>query len=112
MPDRQLFATPGERYYVQLPHSEVCIHLRVAGRILPVEFLDNAMVQIYDGNDKELSFPITAGEAGFHFSDFVGGWYCYGTHATNAPAECAMNNCVDSVCECGESIYCYRHTHG
>lgn len=87
MPNRKLFLAPGERAHVELPYSEVCMHLRIAGRILPVEFLDNSMVQVYDGDDKKISFPITAGEAGFHFDDNVGGYYCWGIYATNPPPD-------------------------
>jgi hypothetical protein len=61
------------------------MHLRIAGRILPVEWLGNGMVQVYDGDDRKLSFPITAGEAGFIFSDLVGAYYCFGQYAMNPP---------------------------
>lgn len=85
MPNRRIFPDPGERVHVELPFSEVCMHLRIAGRILPVEWLGNGTVQVYDGDDRKLSFPILASEAGFHFNSQVGGWECWGIYATNAP---------------------------
>lgn len=83
----RIYLCPGERAHVELPYSEVCMHLGVAGRILPVELLENGMVQLYDGDDRKISFPITRSEAGFHFGESVGGWYCEGTYAMNPPAE-------------------------
>lgn len=110
MPNRRIFPDPGERVHVELPFSEVCMHLRIAGRTLPVEWLGNGMVQVYDGDDRKLSFPITAGEAGFHFNNSVGAWECWGMYAPNPPAECGITECHNPVCDCG-SAFCHFHTH-
>ena len=100
----------GERAHIELPFSEVNMHMGIAGKIWPVELLENGMAQIYDGNsDNKFSFPVTANEAGI-FRDGSGGFYCYGTYAQNAPAECEIEGCGKSVCECG-SVYCHFHTH-
>lgn len=55
----------GETVWVTLPHSEVCMHLRVAGQRRPVTVLsDGAQIRHDDGS--QLSFPVTHGEAGFY----------------------------------------------
>lgn len=51
------------RRTVELPYSEVCMHMRIAGREAEVELLPNGMAQVYlDG--RPFSAPITCGEAG------------------------------------------------
>ncbi len=62
----------GERVRVRLPHSEVCMHLRVAGQVREVEVLEHG-AQILDEDGRRFSFPITHGEAGI-FRD-EGGLY-------------------------------------
>jgi hypothetical protein len=48
---------------VTLPHSEVCMYMKIAGRKADVELLPRNMAQIYlDG--KAFSMPVTRGEAG------------------------------------------------
>lgn len=50
-------------YRVTLPHSEVCMHMRIAGQEASVIMLENGMAQIVlDG--KKFSAPVTRGEAG------------------------------------------------
>jgi hypothetical protein len=56
---------PGEIGTAEMPWSEVCMHLRVAGKVMRFEFLGTA-VQLLDEDGKPFSFPITAGEAGIH----------------------------------------------
>jgi hypothetical protein len=60
---------PGEFGTVILPFSEVCMHMRVAGKEMRVQVLDGGMVQLYKDGDR-FSFPISAGEAGFHRTDY------------------------------------------
>lgn len=49
---------------VRLPYSEVCMHMRVAGTMLPVIPLDSGMAQLLNLDGSLLSMPVTAGEAG------------------------------------------------
>lgn len=58
---------PGERIKVRLPWSEVCMHMRVAGKIMDAELVENGTaIQLYDEEGDAFSFPITLGEAGFY----------------------------------------------
>lgn len=54
----------GERVELEAPWSEVCMHLRVAGRRVLVERRPGNMAQLYTLDGEPISFPITAGEAG------------------------------------------------
>jgi len=74
----QLFVRPGKRVRLELPHSEVCMHMQVAGKVMTVEYLDRQypVAQLYYEDGKEFSAPITMGEAGFYW-DQVNGYYCY-----------------------------------
>ncbi len=58
------------RYQVTLPYSEVCMHMRIAGKEAEVELRQGGMAQVYM-NDDLVSFPITRGEAGIFRSDIV-----------------------------------------
>jgi hypothetical protein len=63
---------PNQETILQLPYSEVCMHLRVAGTRMHARLLANEMVQLLDPDGREFSFPITAAEAGLqHDQD---GW--------------------------------------
>lgn len=75
---RQQPLTPGDMAFVLLPHSEVCMHMRVADqyrwiRLLPGEY---PMVQIYNADFSRFSAPITTGEAGV-YTDRLYGYYTY-----------------------------------
>jgi hypothetical protein len=51
---------------IVLPHSEVCMHMKVAGKRMVCGLLPGAtMVQLYDEDGRHFSAPITAGEAGW-----------------------------------------------
>lgn len=50
---------------IQLPYSEVCMHLRVAGETRPVEILANG-AQILNWDGSNFSFPVTHAEAGIY----------------------------------------------
>lgn len=50
---------------IELPYSEVCLHMRVAGRRMLVGPAGPRMAQLYDDDGKPFSFPITRGEAGY-----------------------------------------------
>ena len=58
---------PGEHGLATMPHSEVCMYLRVAGTRMRFVFLGrNEGVQLLDENDRQFSFPILPGEAGIY----------------------------------------------
>lgn len=57
--------TIGEVYRLTMPWSEVCIHLRVQGKTLPVRVQTNG-AQLLNDDGTALSFPITHGEAGIY----------------------------------------------
>lgn len=48
-----------------MPHSEVCMHLGIAGRLWDVKVLEDG-AQVQDRDGKPFSFPITHGEAGIY----------------------------------------------
>ena len=50
---------------LEMPWSEVCMHMKIAGTIMLGELLPNGMVQLYTLDGAQFSFPITAGEAGW-----------------------------------------------
>ena len=53
----------GDTVTVTLPYSEVCMHLKVAGKTREVAVLPNG-AQIIGPDGRLFSFPITHGEAG------------------------------------------------
>jgi hypothetical protein len=65
---------PNQEFTTELPYSEVCMHLRVAGTRMGARLQPNGMVQLLGRDGREFSFPITAGEAGVYHDDQAG-WY-------------------------------------
>lgn len=67
---------PGEFGKAEMPHSEVCMHMRVAGKTMKFQLLDKQYpsVQLYKDDDTFFSGPITTGEAGV-FTDDQGYYY-------------------------------------
>jgi hypothetical protein len=64
---------PNQGTVLQLPYSEVCMHLRVAGTRMRARLQPGGMVQLLGADGRQFSFPITAAEAGLdHDHD---GWY-------------------------------------
>jgi len=55
---------PNQETTLELPYSEVCMHLRVAGTRMRARLVADGMVQLLDPEGREFSFPITAAEAG------------------------------------------------
>lgn len=49
-----------------VPYSEVAMHMKVAGRTMWVEPVNERMVQLYDLSRTKFSAPITWGEAGYN----------------------------------------------
>jgi hypothetical protein len=65
---------PGERGRSVMPHSEVMIHMRLAGQTLPFTYRDtNRGVQV-ERDGQPFSFPVSPGEAGIYF-DAAGAFY-------------------------------------
>ncbi|MFJ4686518.1 hypothetical protein [Streptomyces sp. NPDC088789] len=54
----------GDRIFVTLPYSEVCVHMQVADRVMEVEVREHGAQLLKDG--EPYSIPITWGEAGVH----------------------------------------------
>lgn len=55
----------GDKVLVQLPWSEVCMFMKVADQVRPVEILPDG-AQIFNADGTKLSFPVTHGEAGIY----------------------------------------------
>jgi hypothetical protein len=64
---------PSEEFTIELPYSEVCMHLRVAGTRMRARLQANRMVQLLQPDGTDFSFPITDGEAGL-YTDEQGAW--------------------------------------
>ena len=64
---------PLEEFTIELPYSEVCMHLRVAGTRMRARLQPNRMVQLLQPDGTDFSFPITDGEAGL-YTDEQGAW--------------------------------------
>jgi hypothetical protein len=68
---------PNQEIILQLPSSEVCRQLRVAGTRMRARLEPNEMVQLLDQAGRDFSFPITAAEAGLDRDQ--DGWYSVAT---------------------------------
>lgn len=73
----------GEKVQITVAHSEVCMYMGVAGKVMTVELMDRKtafaqypVAQLYD-NGRMYSAPITTGEAGFYWDSEVKAYYCY-----------------------------------
>ena len=69
-----------DRWEAIMPHSEVCMHMRVAGTKMLCAFTGNPsypMVQLYKTDGIAFSAPVTTGEAGV-YGDSRRGFYTYG----------------------------------
>jgi hypothetical protein len=68
---------PGQRGSKTLPHSEVCMHMRVSGKTMAFELLakEYPSVQLYQADGRPFSFPILTGEAGLYRDEE--GYYYY-----------------------------------
>ena len=52
-----------------LPYSEVCMHMKVAGKEMWGSLCGDWMVQLWDDDGRKFSFPITRGEAGWDLEE-------------------------------------------
>lgn len=72
----RFYIRPGDFVEKIMPYSEVCMHMKIAGKRMRVQLLPNGRsVQLYSSNGKPSSFPITTGEAGIFEEN--GNFYCY-----------------------------------
>ena len=73
------YVKPGDRVQIGVAHSEVCMYMGVAGKVMTVELLDRQypVAQLYQDNGRMFSAPITAGEAGFYWDSEAKAYYCY-----------------------------------
>jgi hypothetical protein len=81
---------PGQEFVLELPYSEVCMYLRVAGTRMRARLLPGGMVQLLDPDGHQFSFPITAGEAGLHHDH--DGWHRVLTDPPDPPADQPVAN--------------------
>jgi hypothetical protein len=74
---RKVYVQPGDVVRVELPHSEVCMHMRVAGQVRRVRITEDRYpaAQILNEDGSNFSFGIGLGEAGFYTD--AEGIYCY-----------------------------------
>jgi hypothetical protein len=59
---------PGDTIDIELPYSEVCMHLRVAGQARTVRVTERA-AEILDADGRPLTAPVLHAEAGIHRDD-------------------------------------------
>lgn len=67
----------GDRFRTIMPFSEVCLHMKIAGKEMIVQVLNSISAQVYTLEGEEFSAPITTGEAGV-YTDLAGSLYAYG----------------------------------
>jgi len=82
----QVFVSVGDTIRLRLPYSEVCMHMRVAGKPMNVQVVgerDSSMAQLLNDDGSHFSSPILLGEAGI-FTDGDGHHYVP-TRAVIAP---------------------------
>ncbi len=75
--DAKTYVNPGDFFSIELPWSEVNMHMRVAGQRMTAELTtgQHPMVQLWkDGH--HFSFPVGTGEAGLYRDQ--DGYYGYG----------------------------------
>jgi len=76
---------PGEVVRLEIPYSEVCMHMRVAGRVMDVLLTTSAAgyakAQLLQDDGTPFSFPIAPEEAGirrdYSVTDRPVGFYAY-----------------------------------
>jgi hypothetical protein len=83
-PANRVEVRPGQRVRLEVPHSEVCMHMRVAGTVMDVEVLGRTFgdvtyvsAQLYRLDGRPFSAPIGLGEAGI-YGTLADGMYAYG----------------------------------
>jgi len=76
------YVDTGDTIFQDMPYSEVCMHMRVAGHAMFIKVVAGPLgitsAQLYDLQGNIFSAPITMGEAGFYFDEAKRRFYCYG----------------------------------
>ncbi|MEV6309939.1 hypothetical protein AB0M10_15240 [Streptomyces sp. NPDC051840] len=72
----------GDRVLVTLPFSEVCRHMRVAGRVMEVEIRERGAQLLKHG--APFSFPLTWNEAGIYTDETTRKPYTYDAEKVGA----------------------------
>ncbi len=64
----QVYLTIGDTIRVRLPYSEVCVHMRVAGKPMTVQIVgtEYPVAQLIGDDGAPFSGPILLGEAGIY----------------------------------------------
>jgi hypothetical protein len=77
----QVVAQVGVRYEKVMPHSEVCMHMRVAGKKMLAELVRSesgyVSAQLYRLDGSRFSSSVTTGEAGFYYNHSDDSYYFY-----------------------------------
>jgi len=75
---KKIYVQVGDRVHIiPIPHSEVCMHMKVAGRLdMMVELVSIRSAQLINPDGTIFSAPIGIGEAGFYCD--CKGIYYYG----------------------------------
>lgn len=68
-------------YALYMPFSEVNMFMNIAGKVKLVELLPNGMVQLYELDGSEFSFPITYSEAGIYQNQQTREYYSFAPKA-------------------------------
>lgn len=68
------FLKVGDIVTLSMPHSEVCMSMRVAGMVRPVLVVEGG-AQILNHDGTKFSFPVTTGEAGIYTDTITGRLY-------------------------------------
>lgn len=63
--DTKQYVREGDLVMMTLPFSEVCMHMKVAGKVMTILVLSD-MAQLLDEKKRSFSGPITHGEAGIY----------------------------------------------
>ena len=60
------YIEPGDTILIVVAHSEVCMDMKVAGKVMAVLILERRVAQLLNDDGSNYSSPITLGEAGLH----------------------------------------------
>jgi hypothetical protein len=63
---------PGEIFEAEMPYSEVCMYMKVAGKRMGVKVItarERKAAQLYNLDGQPFSFPVTLGEVGVYERD-------------------------------------------
>jgi hypothetical protein len=95
---RQVYIRPGESGRAEMPYSEVCMHMRVAGRVMDFTLSRQGhLVQLLNPDRTPFSAPILPGEAGIH-TDLDGRrWYHRPTARTCAGCGLPIDRAEDGT---------------